>query len=1004
LSSFAVPNVSVATAKMRVTMADAAGNSTTAETNTFTIDSTAPVLSSVNINDGATYAGTALVSVKVNVSDNVSTGGQISIRLAAANVSTGDCQSEYANNSWAAWTDANTNISFTITPTDGTKKICAWAKDSLGNISVIASPSTGTDGVNEDSILFQVGNPPAIASFSTVKTSTGGLIASSGDALTLSWSATDAEALDNNPVNISYTTDNSTWKDITTNASITTATNRTWVGSLTGNPTSGSGTITTFTAPSSSYFKLKIQSKDQAGNTSSFVSSQPFNTGSWSVYAGTKDRGDGGTGRSASLSGEGYTKLFAINPLNGDVYASDNQKGIRKLDAKTGLVSTFITGTTNNLPANGALPATPSIPAGNYNDLTFDSKGRLYIGMIQSGGFATVIYQIDIANSWVRQYAGGGTADDGGVSSTTLQVGGVGSFDEQDSMYVWSYCGGALVNSTTSQTVGKRIIKIAQNSDGSPGTTTRIIGDCTYANPTSGATAYSQPASLTTQPLLSTIVAWDNGNKIVVLPYSTHVRYKIINGTVYASNISAPLGTGTGVYNPTDGLLYKTTSSGIEKVSINTAGANGESATTVLSTNSTASGCTADGVSTTGFCGVIDTQPIIRSGILYFADGTGINKPSNYSVRYFDSNNQLRTLFGGQPFFGDGLDKSLMRGTFSGIYYKKSTEPNQTAFPEGLYFMEKAGIMLGSINPTTGIVSHLWGNQARTAATPVTGTTISKNLTMGNAYGGGNGMPLMFDSSGLPWTRINNDAVSVDANNKIVRKTTQASSNLLQVGANNANPANYGLFVYGGNTNFALKGNGLFILPNYVYTGYDPIIAIRYMDFTNLVSPIIIGGNYLASTNTAASADITTPGAVAAAPLLTTCRGSTQSCYLNYQSSTDRLYFSENTNMRYITTPDNTATATLGTLFTSASSILNFIFTPDNSQLWYFKSSGGLYCYDISSGKSWCDNTTDHFAIRTTAGFTVSAGANQMTFKDNQTLFVSTYAGEILQFNLPTTP
>ncbi len=108
--------------------------------------------------------------------------------------------------------------------------------------------------------------------------------------------------------------------------------------------------------------------------------------------------------------------------------------------------------------------------------------------------------------------------------------------------------------------------------------------------------------------------------------------------------------------------------------------------------------------------------------------------------------------------------------------------------------------------------------------------------------------------------------------------------------------------------------------------------------------------------------------------------------------------------MRYITTPDNTATATLGTLFTSASSILNFIFTPDNSQLWYFKSSGGLYCYDISSGKSWCDNTTDHFAIRTTAGFTVSAGANQMTFKDNQTLFVSTYAGEILQFNLPTTP
>lgn len=76
----------------------------------------------------------------------------------------------------------------------------------------------------------------------------------------------------------------------------------------------------------------------------------------------------------------------------------------------------------------------------------------------------------------------------------------------------------------------------------------------------------------------------------------------------------------------------------------------------------------------------------------------------------------------------------------------------------------------------------------------------------------------------------------------------------------------------------------------------------------------------------------------------------------------------------------------------------------NNKQLWYFKQSGGLYCYDISSGKSWCDNTTDHFAIRTSAGFSVSGGGNQITFKNNQTMFVSTYQGEILQFDLPTTP
>ncbi len=187
-------------------------------------------------------------------------------------------------------------------------------------------------------------------------------------------------------------------------------------------------------------------------------------------------------------------------------------------------------------------------------------------------------------------------------------------------------------------------------------------------------------------------------------------------------------------------------------------------------------------------------------------------------------------------------------------------------------------------------------------------------------------------------------------------------------------------------------------------TGYDPIISIRYMDFANSVTPIIIGGNYLASSNTAASADITTPGAVAAAPLYTSCRNSVN-CFLNYQSGSDRLYFTESTKMRYITTPDNTSTATLGTLFTlGSSSFLNYAFTPDGAQLWYFKATGGLYCYDISSGKSWCDNTTDHFSIRTAAGFVVTIGANQITFKDNQTMFVSTYGGEILQFDLPTTP
>lgn len=95
----------------------------------------------------------------------------------------------------------------------------------------------------------------------------------------------------------------------------------------------------------------------------------------------------------------------------------------------------------------------------------------------------------------------------------------------------------------------------------------------------------------------------------------------------------------------------------------------------------------------------------------------------------------------------------------------------------------------------------------------------------------------------------------------------------------------------------------------------------------------------------------------------------------------------------------------MGTLFTVASGqIFNFSLTPNNSQLWYFKSTTSLYCYDLSSGKSWCDNTTNHFQLAGGAGFYVSVGPNQITFKDDETMFISTNNGEILRFDLPVAP
>lgn len=65
-------------------------------------------------------------------------------------------------------------------------------------------------------------------------------------------------------------------------------------------------------------FVWQAVTRDSAGNTSTVVTSEPFNTGNWSVYAGSKNRGDGGTGRAASIYGSGLYSQFAINPKNGE--------------------------------------------------------------------------------------------------------------------------------------------------------------------------------------------------------------------------------------------------------------------------------------------------------------------------------------------------------------------------------------------------------------------------------------------------------------------------------------------------------------------------------------------------------------------------------------------------------------------------------------------------------------------------------------------------------------
>nr|BFD62796.1 hypothetical protein BdHM001_14770 [Bdellovibrio sp. HM001] len=989
--SWTPPNLDSNLVRLRLRANDLTGLSTavTSAVN-ITFDSTPPTLLSMVVNDGDSYAGTPLVNAKVGVNDNFSTN--VHVRFAETTES-GECQGLFADNNWVVWGNATTAIPYTLSPVDAVKKICVWAKDEVGNISVF-SPSVCTLGIDCDTISYQTGNPPVIVNLSLERTA-GGSSVVVGDPLTVNWSVSDVEGLSNNPISIAYTTDNLTWKDLYTNLDTSTPSNITWFGSLSGNQTSASGTITNWTSPTSGFLRIKAVAKDQAGNLSITAFSQGLGLGNWSFYAGSTGRGDGGTATSAAISNSSYgNHNLAIDPVRGDIYVLDYGTGrIRKLDVKTGILDTFSVNASTNLSSTGeALPSVIRITG--VNSLAFDKKGYMYV---QDGNYN--VYQLNLSAKTSRLYIKRGSVYDHTArwDNVSFSDGSKLVFDEDNSVYFFANCVNEFVANVKRP---KRLFKLTQNSDGTPGNLSAIAGDCSNGNPVAGTAALSTPISSDAyDAVTATLEVMDRGNTIYFGHYGSSSYYKILNGIIRTTNL-----VGSGYkqisFNPVDQMLYYRDGNYLKKATVNTAG-NGGEVSTIVAGAPYSSGCSKDGVNATLACIYNLSMVINGSGTLYFSDGPGGN--ANNRVRYIDGQGQIRTVIGSLPFYGDGGDKMLARGTFRGIYYKKASEANQAAFPAGLYFVDSSAMIFGYINPVTNKVEVLWGDQARTVYAE-TGVTISKDGDLGPPHMGGGGHSLTFDSNGLPWLRIGSLGYRIDSNRKAVR--LQNSSSAFETAENGSDPRNTAMHYYGGISNLVLKGQGMFLIGGFPQVGYDPVGKIQYLDFSSNVVTRVMGGTTVTlSMGPTSSADITTPGGgVQNATFAPACMGSSNRCYLSYREDQDRLYFSEGNKLRYITNPDNPATSTLNTLFTVASGVIhNYIFSMDGKQIWYFKDNYGLYCKDISSGKSWCDNTTDYNTLKSIVG-NFAAGANGMTWMDEDTILISPGTGSIYQFDLPTGP
>ncbi len=881
---------------------------------------------------------------------------------------------------WTEMTDLQTTFDFNLSPGNEVKKICVWLKDNAGNATTM-TPATGILGTNTEKITLNAGTNPIIKKFSVHNLRAGANFGTTqfqiGDTLSIDWEIEDAEGLSNNPINLYYTTDNIEWIPIVEN-----------YGGLTDHPLTYNGNYSSFTAPTNDYFRIKILVEDQSGNTSFNRFSDVLNVPQWSLYMGTHDRGVGAQGKRSRVYDGNNLGNFVVNPHNGDIYVNDYDKAIYLISRDSGKTTVFIEDGSFNLVVDAVLPENPKLNVDRVT-LFFDQDGYLYLSYGNSTVNSGNVYQIDLKSKWVKHYLGGGTEIDESATKDSAYVwgkSGAFDFDESNSLYYFTNCTPGTWDSSS----GLRLMKATQSATKSVNNISIVAGNCVRSGLTGDGPydALTSPIGDINQPELSSIQVWNNGAVIYYAYYSGSV-HKILSGQIYKTDLSVSSNAKI-AYDPYSNTLYSADTE-VKAYTPNLLGARGEVFTSHIASTGLL-GCNDDGINRSEAC-VNSTMnmEVDIMGRLYFMDGPSKQKYRPYRVRYIDQNDQIQTAAGSLPFEGNGDLHYLAQGNFSGLYYKTDLEPNQAAFPEGLYFFDRSAMVLGYVDPTTQSIDVIVGNQLIEASYWPTGTPADASVSLGGPYSGGDGQPFTFDNQGLPWFRYLKRAGKLDENRQFIE--LQTNNNKWDLSIDGDNPSSFYLSRYGGRQNFTLFDQSLILIGAY---SLDYAIIQRH-DFNSLRITDI-----LRSTADEVTEDTSIPGSVLTANLPNTCRRSGP-CYTHYDPLTDRLCYSEQSALRYITDFSDPSLSTLQTLFTQPQgrNIYNYIFSQNGTFIIYMAGGNQLYCHDISSGHLWCNDSALGPPSLPQKLLDLNRGPNQFSWKSVSELFISSFNKTILLYTLP---
>ena len=305
--NFLLPIIDSNQFKLRISATDRTGNSSQIISVSFSVDSTAPVITSFQLADGNSNVALPNVKVAISATDNSNSIYQMQIS-----------ESSTISSNWMTY---NSSSNYSMSLTVGNKTVYAWVKDASGNIS-----ASSTYNINLD-----FGNPPVLA----VSSPASGSNYSVGSAVPISWTCSSINGLDPiSPISkIEYTIDDgATFCPITTNLTNANDTYSSWVL-----PATNCNSIST----TNKSFRVMVSCKSAAGVVSNAFS-QTFNTSGWSVFAGDPWYAVQGLNASNALvtPDSSFATGSVAGDLAGNIYYTYSN-AIMKIDKSTGLVSKY---------------------------------------------------------------------------------------------------------------------------------------------------------------------------------------------------------------------------------------------------------------------------------------------------------------------------------------------------------------------------------------------------------------------------------------------------------------------------------------------------------------------------------------------------------------------------------------------------------------------------------------------------------------------------------------